>query len=741
MEAIRKSVEIGGRELVIETGKLAKQAHGSVTIQYGDTVLLVTAVSATEKKEGLDFFPLTVDYQEKLYAAGRIPGSYFKREGRLTEKETLTSRLIDRGLRPLFPEGYFFETQIIAFVLSSDQQNEPDVHAITAASAALHLSDAPFMGPIAGVRVGRIDGKFVANPTAEERTRSDIDLVVASSRDAIMMVEGGSHEISEADMVDALLFGFESAQPLIKLQDELREKAGKPKREFNAPAVDANLKNRVRELAFDKVKNAYTRHVKEERYGALSQAKKEVVEQLKQELGENFAANEKAIKGFIEDLKYDYVRQMVVNEGVRIGGRKGHEIRNIWNEVGVLPRTHGSAVFTRGETQALVVATLGTADDEQRLENLSGMTFKKFMLHYNFPPFSVGEAKFLRGPGRREIGHGALAERALKQVMPDEGAQFPYTVRVVSDVLESNGSSSMASVCGGTLALMDAGVPIKAPVAGIAMGLIKENDKIAILSDILGDEDHLGDMDFKVCGTAKGITAIQMDIKITGVSREILAKALDQARDGRLHILEAMKKTLAEPRAEISKFAPRITTIKIRPERIKDVIGPGGKVIRDIIARTGCSVDIEDDGTVAIASANQDQVEQAIKMVRNLTQEADIGKAYLGTVRRIVEFGAFVELFPGTDGLVHISELAEGRVAKVEDVVKEGDEVLVKVISVDRTGKIRLSRKEAIGMKEGDVAPVQPRPEREERPRGDRERRGGDRERRGGDKRGGGDRS
>ncbi len=734
MQAVTKTATLGERQLVIESGKIAKQAHGSAQVRYGDTVLLVTAVAASEKKEGLDFFPLTVDYQEKLYASGRIPGSYFKREGRPSEKETLTCRLIDRTLRPLFPEGFYYETQIIAFVLSADMENEPDVHAITAASAALHVSDIPFNGPVAGVRVGRVGGKLIANPTAAQRAESDLDLVVSASKDAIVMVEGGAKQIAEAEMVEALLFAHSAAQPALQAQEELRAALGKPKRTFALPAVDEALKAQVREVASPGVKAAYEIREKQARYEALSKVKKETLARFAETLGDGYFAAEKPIKSFLEDLKYDYVRGMVLDTGLRIGGRKGDEIRDITCEVGVLPRTHGSALFTRGETQAIVATTLGTSEDEQRIETLTGDVIKKFLLHYNFPPFSVGEVKFMRSAGRREIGHGALAERALRQVMPGEEAKFPYTVRVVSDILESNGSSSMASVCGGCLALMDAGVPITAPVAGIAMGLIKEGERVAILSDILGDEDHLGDMDFKVCGTAAGITAIQMDIKVTGVSREILARALEQARVGRLHILGKMAATLPAPRNEISQWAPRITTIKIRPERIKDVIGPGGKVIRDIIARTNCSINVEDDGSVAIASNNAAQVEQAIKMVKNLTQEAEIGRVYLGTVRKLAEFGAFVELFPGTDGLVHISELADKRVEQVGDVLKEGDEVLVKVISVDRTGKIRLSRKEALNSKEGDVLPLTPRPDREERPRGDRDRdRGGrDRDRRGG---------
>lgn len=732
MQAKNRTVEIGGTNLVIETGKIAKQAHGAAHVKYGETEMLVTAVSAADAREGLDFFPLTVDYQEKLYAAGRIPGNYFKREGRATERETLTSRLIDRSLRPLFPEGYYFETQVIATVLSADLVNDPDVHAITAASTALTLSDIPFNGPIAGIRVGRVDGELIANPTADERKRSDLDLVVSASKDAIVMVEGGAKEISEADMIDALFFAHAKVQPAIDAQLELQKECGKAKRAFVTPTVDEALKAKVEAIATAPIAEAFKVGEKQARYAALRAAKHAVLDQM----GEAYAGQEGAIKGIIEDLKYHYVRNMVLDTKARIGGRSYTEIRPITVEVGVLPRTHGSALFTRGETQGLVTATLGTGDDEMRTETLSGDVVKRFMLQYNFPPFSVGEVKRMGSPGRREVGHGALAERALRYVMPSED-KFPYVVRAVSEILESNGSSSMASVCGGCMALMDAGVPIEAPVAGIAMGLIKEGDRIAILSDILGDEDHLGDMDFKVCGSARGITAIQMDIKITGVSKDILTTALNQAREGRLFILDKMLATLSAPRAEISRHAPRITVIKVRPERIKDVIGPGGKVVRDIVARTGCVINIEDDGSISIASPNADCIEQAIKMIKNLTQEAEIGRVYLGTVRRVAEFGAFVELFPGTDGLVHVSELAEKRVEQVSDIVKEGDEVLVKVISVDRTGKIRLSRKEAIGLKEGDVVAPLPRPERESRDRGGRDHdrrrdgRGRDRDRRG----------
>ncbi len=702
MNPIQQRAKCGEREILLETGKVAKQADGAVWVRMGDSIVLVTVVSDKEGREGIDFFPLTVDYQEKLFAAGRVPGNYFRREGRPTEKETLVSRIVDRSCRPLFPEGYANETQIIATVISFDQENDPDVLSLTGASAALQISDVPFHGPIAGVRVGRLNGQFVANPTLAQRAESDMDIVLAASRDAIVMVEGGAQEVSESVMVDALLFGQAAVQDLLAAQEALaRAAGGQAKRAFEPPKNDPALRAKVKALGWEKVKEAYSRHEKHDRYGRLSEIKKELIEALRaeaagdaQKLAE-VISREKEIKGYYEDVKYEYMRKMITEERRRIGGRGEADIRQITCEVGLLPRVHGSALFTRGETQALVAATLGTAEDEQRVEMLTGMSFKRFILHYNFPPFSVGEVKFLRNPGRREIGHGALAERALRQVMPRE-EQFPYTVRVVSDIMESNGSSSMASVCGGCLSLMDAGVPIKAPVAGIAMGLIKEGDKIAILSDILGDEDHLGDMDFKVCGTDEGITSIQMDIKIGGVTREILSRALDQARAGRRHILAEMVKAIQKPRSEISAYAPRITTIRIRPERIKDVIGPGGKVIKEITAKTGCSINIDDSGAISIASANQEQVQAAIKMVRNLTQEAEIGKTYLGTVRKIAEFGAFVEIFPGTDGLIHISELSDKRVKSVSDVLQEGEEVMVKVISVDRQGKIRLSRKEAL---------------------------------------------
>ncbi len=693
---VKKSVMIGDRELSIETGRMAKQADGSIILKYGETMLLATIVSAREKKD-VDFMPLTVEYKENLYAAGKIPGSFFKREGRLSEKETLTCRIVDRSCRPLFPEGYGYETQLIINVISFDGQNDPDVLALTAGSASIWSSDVPFNFPIAGVRVGRIEGKLVVNPTLKQREASDIDMIVACSKDAIVMVEGGAEQVNEADMIKALEFAHKECQPLIALQHEIRAALGTKVREFDKiPGHDEGLKAKVKTISWDGIKAGYAIAVKHDRYSALSKTKKEMLGKLKTELGDAgyTAATEKAAKAIYEDLKYDYMRDLTVKGG-RIGARKHDEVRAITCEIQPLPRTHGSSLFTRGETQALVTCTLGTRDDEQRMEQLNGMFFRKFMLHYNFPPFSVGETKPLRGPGRREIGHGALAERALKNMLPASD-KFPYTIRIVSDILESNGSSSMASVCGGTLALMDAGVPIKEPVAGIAMGLVKEGDKLAILSDILGDEDHLGDMDFKVCGTKNGITSVQMDIKIAGLTMDIMARAMEQARVGRLHILGKMLEAMPASRKEISQYAPRITSIMIRQEFIKNVIGPGGKVIKDIIAKTGCSVNIDDSGKVDIASSDSEAVKHAVAMIQALTREAEVGKIYLGTVRKIAEFGAFVEIFPGTDGLIHISELADKRVKAVTDIVKEGDEVMVKVISIDKMGKIRLSRKEAL---------------------------------------------
>src|SRR5881275_1514942 len=697
------SVEIdwGGRPLKLETGKIARQADGAVIATYGETVVLATVVAAKSPREGVDFLPLTVDYQEKTYAAGRIPGGYFKREGRPTEKETLVSRLIDRPIRPLFVDGWRNETQVIITTLSHDMENDPDILAMVAASAALTLSGAPFKGPIGAARVGFINDEYVLNPTLDEMADTQLELVVAGTSDAVLMVESEAKELSEEIMLGAVMFGHRHFQPVINAIIDLAEKAAKEPRDIKIVDESA-LEKEMLGLIEQDLRAAYAIPVKQDRYAAVGAAKEKVMAHYFPE-GQEPKYDKLRIAGVFKELEAKIVRWNILDTGKRIDGRDAKTVRNIVAEVGVLPRAHGSALFTRGETQGLVVTTLGTSEDEQRMESLKGQSFRKFMLHYNFPPYSVGEVKPLRGAGRREIGHGVLAERALRAVLPPDD-KFPYTIRVVSDILESNGSSSMATVCGGALALMDAGVPIAAPVAGIAMGLIKEQDRIAILSDILGDEDHLGDMDFKVCGTAKGITSIQMDIKITGVDKQILTDALNQAREGRLHILGEMSKSIEKPRADISKYAPTITTIRIPVSRIKDVIGPGGKVIKDIIARTGASIDIEDDGQVAIASASSESVEQAIKMIRALTQEAEVGKIYLGTVRRIMEFGAFVEIFPGTDGLVHISDLANSRVKKVEDVLKEGDEVLVKVVSVDRSGKIRLSRKEALAEQGGQGA-------------------------------------
>jgi polyribonucleotide nucleotidyltransferase len=692
---LEELVEVGGQSLSIETGRMAKQADGAVVLHYGGTLLLATAVAAHERRD-VDFLPLTVEYKENLYAAGRIPGGFFRREGKLTEKETLTSRLVDRSCRPLFAEGFSHETQLIVSVISADDKNDPDVLSITAASAALMVSDLPFHGPIAGVRVGRVDGTLLINPSYEQREKSDIDLVVACSKEAIVMVEGGAAEISEAEMLSALEFAQKACGPMLELQERMRAQLGKKARAFELPEkASPEFQEECKQLAHKDVVAAYEISDKQERYAALGAAKAQLVKALKLKLAEGFEAGmEKKVEAVFEELKYQHMREMIL-QGGRIAGRAHHQVRPINIDVGLLPRTHGSALFTRGETQALAVATLGTSEDEQRIEHLHGQNFRRFMLHYNFPPFSVNEVKPLRGPGRREIGHGALAERALRLMVPD-AENFPYTLRIVSDVLESNGSSSMATVCGGSLAMMDAGVPVKAPVAGIAMGLVKEGERVAILSDILGDEDHLGDMDFKVCGTAKGITAVQMDIKITSITTELMMRAMEQARLGRLHILEKMAEVLAEPRKEISIHAPRITTLQIRTEYIKNVIGPGGKTIRDIIARTGCAINVEDSGRVDIASANLEAVKQAVSMVQALTREAEVGKVYLGIVRKILEIGAIVELFPGTDGLVHVSELSDKRVRAVTDIVNEGDEVMVKVITIEKNGRIRLSRKQAL---------------------------------------------
>ncbi|MFO7982506.1 MAG: polyribonucleotide nucleotidyltransferase [Desulfuromonadales bacterium] len=692
-------VEFNGQPFVLETGKMARQADGAVVVTYGETKVLSTAVSARHAREGQAFFPLVVNYQEKFYSAGKIPGSFFRRERGATERETLICRLIDRPMRPLFPSGYMFETQIMPTVVSADMENDPDTLAMVAASASVAVSDIPFEEPIAAVRVGRVDGKLIANPTNEQREQSDIEIIVSGSKDAVMMVEGESRFVPEAEMLDAIFFGHEALQPLIDVQVELARLVGNEKREFQLPEVDAELEAKVNDLAEAKILDAVKIQNKQERYATLGAIRDEV----KAQLAEEYEGREGEISSLLGSVEKRVVRQMVVKDRIRIDGRDMNTVRAITTEVGTLPRAHGSALFTRGETQALVTATLGTATDEQRMDNVQGMEFKKFLLHYNFPPFCVGETSMRLFPGRREIGHGMLAERSAAQILPKQ-EDFPYTIRVVSDILESNGSSSMASVCGTSMALMDAGVPVKEPIAGIAMGLIKEGDDIAILSDILGDEDHLGDMDFKVTGSPEGVTALQMDIKITGVTREIMRQALDQAKEGRIHILGEMAKTIDTPRGDLSKYAPRITSIRVKTDQVRTVIGSGGKNVRAIIEATGCAVDIQDDGTINIASADGEAAKQAIKMVRDLTQEAEVGKLYEGKVKKIMEFGAFVEIFPGTDGLVHISELAKERVSNVEDILKEGDEVLVKCIGVDRQGKIKLSRKEALGQSSPEEA-------------------------------------
>ncbi|NWF98546.1 MAG: polyribonucleotide nucleotidyltransferase [Nitrospirae bacterium] len=687
----RVEIEVRGRKLILETGKIAKQADGAVVAQYGDTVVLATAVADKNPKEGLDFFPLTVDYQEKAYSAGKIPGGFFKREGRPSEKEILTSRLIDRPIRPLFPKGFYFETQGIVNVLSYGDENIADILGIISMSAALVISDIPFSGPVAAVRIARIAGSFVINPDAREIEECDLNLVVAGTEDAVIMVEGEAQEILEEDLLEALDIAHQEIKILCSIQNELRSAAGKEKRTFESPVIDEELKQSVTELALDRIKNAITIPDKLRRQAALDQILKEIIENLN--IGEEDRTFE--IASIFNDLEKNLVRGMILNENRRADGRKTDEIRNISSEIGILPRTHGSALFIRGETQCLAVVTLGTSEDEQKVDSLDGETYKTFMLHYNFPPFSVGEVKPLKSPGRREIGHGNLAERAIKAVIPPK-SQFPYTIRIVSDILESNGSSSMATVCGGSLALMDAGVPIKSHVAGIAMGLIKEQDRVVILTDILGLEDHLGDMDFKVTGTDKGITAFQLDTKISGISREIMKEALEQARKGRIYILSKMNETISRPRESLAPYAPRIYTMQIKQDKIRDVIGSGGKVIRGIVEQTGVKIDIEDSGLINIASPDGESAQKAIEMINSITAEAELGKLYMGKVKRIVDFGAFVEILPGTEGLLHISQISDKRIAKVTDEIHEGDEILVKVIEIDKMGRIRLSRKDAM---------------------------------------------
>lgn len=685
-------IELGGRPLTIETGRLAKQANGTAVVRYGDTVVLVTATAAKDPKPEIDFLPLTVEYQERFYAVGRIPGSFFRREiGRPSEKETLSARFIDRPLRPLFAKGYQHETQVIATVLSADQQNDPDMLAMIGASCALTISNIPFLGPVAGVRVGYINNEYVLNPTQEQRKKSRMNLIVAGTRKAVVMVEGGADSVSEDEVMGGIFFAHEALQPIIAIQEEMREALGRVKMQVAPPAINEALQKRVAELAGAGVSEVVRTVDKQLRYELFHTVERETLATLAPEFPEEM----KQAKGLLQDLKKTMMRERIVKEQARIDGRRFDEVRPITCEVASLPKAHGSSLFTRGETQVMVTATLGSGEDEQRVESLHGMSFKPFMLHYNFPPYCVGEVRMMRGPSRRDIGHGALAERALRAVLPTN-EQFAYTIRVVSEVLESNGSSSMATVCGGSLALMDAGVPVKKAVSGIAMGLIKDSDNVVILSDILGDEDHLGDMDFKVAGTDEGITALQMDIKIEGVSKEIMARALEQAKAGRLHILERMTSAIGAPRAEVPEHAPKIFAIQISPDKIRDIIGPGGKVIKAMTTEFSVKIDVDDDGRVMIFAPNGTVGEQVKARIQEITAEAEIGKIYKGKVQKIVDFGAFVEILPGTDGLVHISELEDRRVEKVTDVLNEGDEVMVKVLDIDQRGKIRLSRKAAM---------------------------------------------
>lgn len=686
-----------GRDISLKAHYVAGQANGAVLVTYGETVVLVTAVSAREKREGGDFLPLTVDYQEMTFAAGKIPGGFFKREGRPNEREILISRMVDRSIRPLFPKGYFYETQLVATVLSLDNENDSDIAAMLGASVALGISDIPFKGPIAGTRIGRIGGRLVCNPPVSQYGESDLDIFLSGRKIPaengveatvnLVMLEGGAREVDEDTIVEAIKFGLEQMRPVLDLQDDIRKAIGKQKRELEKIEIDPELMKNVSELAEADFKAAYHTPEKLDRYAKIDLVKQKVRER-EEEFGPNTGAA-------LEALERNVLREMIITEKKRIDGRGFKDIRKISCETGLLPRTHGSALFTRGETQALAVLTLGTSSDEQRLDYISGEELRSFLLHYNFPPYSVGEVKGLRGPGRRETGHGALARRALMPVLPSQ-EEFPYTIRIVSEILSSNGSSSMATVCGGILCMMDGAVPVKGTVAGIAMGLLKEGDDVIVLSDILGDEDHAGDMDFKVCGTKRGVTAMQMDIKIDRLSEEVLRQALYQAKEGRLFIIDKIHEAMSQPRQELSPYAPRITTMKVKPDKIRDVIGTGGKNIRQIISETGVNIDVEDDGTVTIASNDADAAARAIAMVKWLTEEAEIGKIYVGTVKKVVDFGAFVEILPGTEGLVHISQLAKERVNKVTDVLNEGDKVAVKVLEIDKSGKIRLSRKEAL---------------------------------------------
>lgn len=694
MNTSKIEIDIDGKKIILETGKIAKQANGAAVLSMGDTMLLATACASDEPREGFDFFPLTVEYREKLYAGGKIPGSFFRREGRPGEKETLACRLIDRPIRPLFPKDYRNEVQIFATVISADPEVESDVHGITATSVALCLSDIPFAGPIAGVRVGRCNGKLVAYPTPAEMEESEMDMVVAGSESSILMVEGGAYEMNEDDMLEGIEFAHEKIKTIVAAQKQLVEQAGKPKRSVEEATEDTALRDRVEALGLEDVKKSMEIAGKHERSDFLKASSRRIREEICGGIeDENERKDqEKAAKGWYEKMAKREMRAAILNTGIRIGSRKTTEVRPITCEVSLLPRAHGSALFTRGETQALVTATLGTKLDEQKIENVHGESSKSYMLHYNFPPYCTGETKMMRGTSRREIGHGNLAERSLAPVLPVVDA-FPYTIRVVSDIMESNGSSSMATVCGGSLSLMDAGVPIKSSVAGVAMGLIKEGEQVAILTDILGDEDHLGDMDFKVAGTREGITAFQMDIKIDGISSEIMRQALAQAREGRLHILGEMDKEIGSARQKLSDFAPRIFTVKISVEKIGAIIGPGGKVIRGIQDETGATLNVDDDGTILIYAEDGKGGEAAKAMVEEITAEAEIGKVYTGRVKNITNFGAFVEFMPGKEGLLHISEIEHHRVNRVEDVLNSGDEVTVKLISEESDGKYRLSRK------------------------------------------------
>ena len=724
-QIIRENVKIGDRVVTLETGRIAKQAQGSVLVTSGESIVLVTVCGTTEPRPGMDFLPLSVEYVEKTFAAGKIPGGFFKREGKLRDAEVLVSRLIDRPARPLFPEGYRNEIQIICTVLSYDQENPTDVLAALGASAALAISPIPWAGPIGSLRVGRVGGRFVANPTFAQIEEGDLELVIAASKDAIVMVEGEGSEVSEEDLVEALFYGKKAIAPAIDLIEEMAKAVGKTKWVFTPPAKTAGLAEKVEAAGIEATKAACNVPDKAERSAAFKAAKKSTLAKL----GLTAELEIKEAKEAYEDLKYTTMREQVLSTKKRVDGRDYVTVRPITIEQGILPRVHGSSLFTRGETQGIVTTTLGTSSDEQRIDALNGNHFKRFLLHYNFPAFSVGEVKPMRGPGRREIGHGNLAERSLAKMVPSK-EEFPYTIRIVSEITESNGSSSMASVCGGALSMMDAAVPNKAAVAGVAMGLIKEGDRYAILTDILGDEDALGDMDFKVCGTKKGITGIQMDIKIAGLSREIMEKALAQAKDGRLHILGKMLEAQPAPRAELSKYAPRITSIKVKPDQIRVIIGPGGKTIKGIVEQTGAQVDVEDDGTVNVSSSDPIKAQRAIDIIRGLTTEPEVGKTYKGIVKRVEAYGAFLEIMPGTDGLCHISDFAYERINAVEDVMKLGDEVDVQVTNIDGEGRVRLSRKALLEKPEGWVEP----PPREDRPRsgGDRPRRdgGGGRDRR-----------